>query len=45
MPLYEGRHNAENKIRVKQEWVESVITGPTEVCKRIAEQITTAASS
>lgn len=45
MPLYEGRHNAENKIRVKQEWVETVITGPAEVCKRIAQQITTAASS
>ncbi|MBN1184262.1 MAG: hypothetical protein JXB49_18375 [Bacteroidales bacterium] len=45
MPLYEGRINAENKINVKQEWVDSVVIGPTEVCKQIAQLITVAASS
>ena len=45
MPLYEGRHNAENKIKVKQEWVDSVTVGPAEVCRNIAEQITAKAAS
>jgi hypothetical protein len=45
MPLYEGRHNAENKIKVNQEWVDSVVTGTTEVCRQIAEMIAIAASS
>ncbi|MGV8096721.1 MAG: hypothetical protein AB2L24_33095 [Mangrovibacterium sp.] len=45
MPLYEGRHNAENKIKVSQEWVDSVVIGPAEVCKQIAREITEAALS
>ena len=45
MPLYEGRHNVENKIKVKQEWVDSIVTGPADVCKQISKEITAAASA
>ena len=44
MPLYEGRTNAENKIKVKQELIDSVVIGPADVCKQIAQQINAAAS-
>lgn len=40
MPLYEGRHNAENKIKVRNDLVEAVVCGSKEVCKEIAQQIT-----
>lgn len=45
MPLYEGRHNVENKIKVKQEWVDSIVSGPADVCKQISKEITGAASA
>ena len=45
MPLYEGRHNVENKINVKKEWADGVIVGHSEVCRHIAAQITSVASS
>jgi hypothetical protein len=45
MPLYEGRHNAENKIKVKQEWADSVVVGPSETCKKIAAVIAAGSSS
>ena len=45
MPLYEGRQNVENKINIKKEWADGVIVGHTEVCRYIAAQITSVASS
>ena len=45
MPLFEGRHNAENKIIVIQERVDSIIVGAAEVCKEIAAKIAAKSSS
>ncbi len=42
MPLYEGRQNVENKIKVEQKITDSVVLGPVEVCKEIAHQISIA---
>ena len=42
MPLYEGRHNVENIIKVSDEARESIICGPAKTINAISDLINSA---